>query len=112
MYGGMEVNQAHRLKEPERESGRVKKAVADPTPDKPTQAVICLACRYGSYGYRRIHRLPGQDGRCVGLNRVKRIRRREGLKVHQATRETPAVAEGWIMHPSLLDGEEPCPELW
>ena len=35
MYGGMEVNQAHRLKEPERESGRLKKAVADPTPDKP-----------------------------------------------------------------------------
>ncbi len=35
MYGGMEVNQAHRLKEPERENGRVKKAVADPTPDKP-----------------------------------------------------------------------------
>ncbi len=25
--------------------------------------------------------LPGQDGRCVGLNRVKRIRRGEGLKV-------------------------------
>ena len=34
MYGGMEVSQAHRLKELERENGRLKKAVADLTLDK------------------------------------------------------------------------------
>ena len=34
LYGGMEVSQAHRLKELERENGRLKKAVADLTLDK------------------------------------------------------------------------------
>lgn len=33
-YGGMEVSQAHRLKELERENGRLKKVVADLTLDK------------------------------------------------------------------------------
>lgn len=33
-YGGMEVSQAQRLKELERENGRLKKAVADLTLDK------------------------------------------------------------------------------
>ena len=33
-YGGMKVSQARRLKELERENGRLKRAVADLTPDK------------------------------------------------------------------------------
>ena len=33
-YGGMKVNQARRLKELERENGRLKRAVADLTLDK------------------------------------------------------------------------------
>jgi transposase-like protein len=33
-YGGMQVSQAKRLKELERENGRLKKAVADLTVDK------------------------------------------------------------------------------
>ena len=33
-YGGMEVSQAHRLKELERENARLKRAVADLTLDK------------------------------------------------------------------------------
>ena len=33
-YGGMEVNQAHRLKELERENARLRKAVSDLTLDK------------------------------------------------------------------------------
>ena len=37
----------------------------------------------GCYGYRRIHWLLEQDGCSVSLTRVKRIWRREGLKVPQ-----------------------------
>ena len=33
-YGGMEVSQAHRLKELERENGRLRRAVSDLTLDK------------------------------------------------------------------------------
>ena len=33
-YGGMKVSQARRLKEPERDNGRLKKAVAELTLDK------------------------------------------------------------------------------
>ena len=35
-YGGMEVNQAHRLKELERENARLRRAVSDLTLDKLT----------------------------------------------------------------------------
>ena len=37
-YGGMKVSQARRLKELERENGRLKRAVADLTLDKPILA--------------------------------------------------------------------------
>ena len=46
-----------------------------------TRAIIHLASQFGRYGYRRVHWLLEQDGWCVSLNRVKRIWRREGLKV-------------------------------
>ena len=49
--------------------------------DALTKVSIDLACKYGRYGYRRIHWLLVQQGWDVGLNRVKRIWRREGLKV-------------------------------
>ena len=48
-----------------------------------TQAVIFLATKYGRYGYRRITALLRQDGWRVNHKRVKRIWRREGLKVRQ-----------------------------
>ena len=48
-----------------------------------TRTIIGLASRYGRYGYRRIHWLLEQDGWRIGLGRVKRIWRREGLKVPQ-----------------------------
>jgi len=51
--------------------------------DALTRTIIALASRYGRYGYRRIHWLLQQDGWHVGLGRVKRIWRREGLKVPQ-----------------------------
>jgi transposase InsO family protein len=46
-----------------------------------TRTIIALASRYGRYGYRRIHWLLQQHGWDVGLKRVKRVWRREGLKV-------------------------------
>jgi putative transposase len=49
--------------------------------DALTRAIIHLASRFGRYGYRRIHWLLEQDGWSVSLKRVKRIWRREGLKV-------------------------------
>jgi len=49
--------------------------------DALTRTIIALACQYGRYGYRRIHWLLEQHGWHVSLSRVKRIWRREGLKV-------------------------------
>ena len=49
--------------------------------DRLTQAIIALASQYGRYGYRRITALLQQAGWRVGMDRVERIWRREGLKV-------------------------------
>ncbi|SDF82345.1 Transposase InsO and inactivated derivatives [Thalassobaculum litoreum DSM 18839] len=46
-----------------------------------TRTIISLASRFGRYCYRRTHSLLGQQGWEVGLNRMKRIWRREGLRV-------------------------------
>jgi putative transposase len=51
--------------------------------DALTRTIIALASQYGRYGYRRIHWLLEQQGWHVSLKRVKRIWRREGLKVPQ-----------------------------
>lgn len=48
-----------------------------------TRTIIHLASKFGRYGYRRIHWLLEQDGWHISLARVKRIWRREGLKVPQ-----------------------------
>ena len=48
-----------------------------------TRAIIALASQYGRYGYRRIWALLREQGWDVGLSRVQRIWRREGLKVPQ-----------------------------
>ena len=46
-----------------------------------TRIIIDLASQYGRYGYRRIHWLLSQQGWQISLKRVKRIWRREGLRV-------------------------------
>lgn len=46
-----------------------------------TADIIALACEYGRYGYRRIAVLLARAGWVVNLKRVRRIWRREGLKV-------------------------------
>ena len=51
--------------------------------DALTRAIIALASEYGRYGYRRIWALLRDRGWDVGLSRVARIWRREGLKVPQ-----------------------------
>ena len=56
-------------------------AVARPDEDALTAAIICLACQYGRYGYRRITALLRTEGWHVNHKRVERIWRREGLKV-------------------------------
>ena len=54
--------------------------------DALTQAIIALAAQYGRYGYRRITSLLQNAGWSVGIDRVLRIWRREGLKVPQKQR--------------------------
>jgi transposase InsO family protein len=49
--------------------------------DALTQAILALAAQYGRYGYRRITSLLQEAGWSVGVDRVQRIWRREGLKV-------------------------------
>jgi len=46
-----------------------------------TADIIALATQYGRYGYRRIKAMLQQSGWMVGIKRVHRIWRREGLKV-------------------------------
>ncbi len=70
---------------------KVPKGRADE--DALTRTIIALACEYGRYGYRRIHWLLEQQGWHVGLNRVKRIWRREGLKV---PRKQPKRGRLWL----------------
>jgi putative transposase len=54
--------------------------------DALTHAIIALAAQYGRYGYRRITSLLQKAGWSVGVDRVLRIWRREGLKVPQKQR--------------------------
>ena len=49
--------------------------------DALTRAIIDLASEYGRYGYRRIWALLIHQGWKIGVGRVERIWRREGLKV-------------------------------
>lgn len=49
--------------------------------DALTQAILALAAEYGRYGYRRITEMLQRAGWSVGVDRVLRIWRREGLKV-------------------------------
>jgi len=52
-----------------------------PDEDALTKAIVELASEYGRYGYRRICALLNEQGYSVGVSRVARIWRREGLKV-------------------------------
>jgi len=76
-----------------------KKPVGRSDEDTLTRAIIRLASRYGRYGYRRIHWLLEQDGWHVGLKRVKRIWRREGLKV---PRKQPKRRRLWLNDGSCI----------
>jgi putative transposase len=49
--------------------------------DALTHAIMALAAQYGRYGYRRVTKLLNDAGWDVGVDRVLRIWRREGLKV-------------------------------
>lgn len=62
--------------------------------DALTRAIIALATKYGRYdGYRRITALLQRAGGQVGKDRVRRIWRREGLKVPQ---KQPKRARLWL----------------
>ena len=51
-----------------------------PDEDALTRSIIALASEYGRYGYRRIWALLRRQGWDIGVGRVERIWRREGLK--------------------------------
>lgn len=58
-----------------------KRPVGRSDEDALTTAIIDLASEYGRYGYRRIWALLRAQGWHVNIKRVRRIWRREGLKV-------------------------------
>ena len=58
-----------------------KEPKRQPDEDVLTRAIIALASEYGRYGYRRVWARLRLQGWGVGLGRVERIWRREGLKV-------------------------------
>ena len=82
-YGGMKVSQARRLKELERENGRLKRAVADLTLDKLILEEAAkgnfLGCgtALGSRSHvqpRSVSRAPGSRAECEGRPRPARCR--------------------------------------
>ena len=83
-YGGMRVEQARRLKDLQKENGRLKKLVA---------RIIELATQYGRYGYTRITALLRREGWKVNHKRVERLWRPEGLKV---PRKMPKRRRLWL----------------
>ena len=64
-----------------------------------TAAIVALALRYGRYDYRRITAMLRRDGWTVTVKRVKRIWRREGLKVPA---RQPKRARLWLNDGSCL----------
>jgi hypothetical protein len=76
-----------------------KKPAGRADEDALTRTIINLASQYGRYGYRRIHWLLEQDGWQVSLKRVKRIWRREGLKV---PRKQPKRRRLWLNDGSCI----------
>jgi len=58
-----------------------------------TADIIALATQYGRYGYCRITALLQQTVRLVGIKRVHRIWRREGLKVPH---KQPKLGRLWL----------------
>ena len=69
-----------------------------------TRAIIDLASQYGRYGYRRIWGLLRMQGWQVGVSRVERIWRREGLKV---PRKQPKRGRLWLNDGSCIR-RRPC----
>jgi putative transposase len=69
-YGDLQVNQARKMKELERENARLRRLVADLSlvgqvladEDALTRAVIAVASEYGRYGYRRVTARLQADG--------------------------------------------------
>jgi putative transposase len=76
-YGGLDIHQASRLKELEKENARLKKQrykprVADDE-EMLVERIVALATQYGRYGYRRITALLRAEGWSVNHKRVERI---------------------------------------
>jgi putative transposase len=64
-----------------------------------TEAIVRLAAQHGRYGYRRIRQLLVDEGWRVGIKRVYRIWRREGLKV---PRKQPKRGRLWLNDGSCI----------
>lgn len=67
--------------------------------DALTRDIVRLASQYGRYGYRRVTALLQEDGWCVGIDRVQRIWRREGLKV---PKKQPPRGRLWLADSSCV----------
>ena len=70
-----------------------------PDEDALTRSVIALASEYGRYGYRRVWALLKRQGWDIGVGRVERIWRREGLKV---PRKQPKRGRLWLNDGSCI----------
>ena len=53
------------------------------------QRIVSLSWQYPRYGYRRIRAVLEREGWSVSRKQVKRIRRKEGLKVHPKPQRIP-----------------------
>ena len=73
-----------------------------------TAAIVRLASAYGRYGYRRITALLRGEDWYVNHKRVERIWRRRTEGVCKTTKEGPAMAQRWVLHPSASELAAPC----
>ena len=64
-----------------------------------TADIIALATQYGHYGYRRITVMLQRSGWLVGIKRVHRIWRRDGLKVPH---KQPKRGRLWLIDGSCI----------
>ena len=88
-YGGLDVNEARRMKELELENRRLKRAEAD----KPLrERLLELAAERPSFGYRRLHVMLLREGWEINRKRVYRVYRELGLAVRRKKRKRVAQA--------------------
>ncbi len=105
-YGGLKMDQAKRLKELEKENGKLKRLVAELALDKQILKDIAegnLPAHHGAFAERGVGGGEGSSAADLAT------RRAEGAA--ETAGERAVVARGWLVHPVATEAGESCVEL-